>query len=84
MGDAAVIHEPASAAMPGAQFISIEPVRIGNGVSFEEQEHLRCMMSALYFMGGGFEGRHGAQLPLWLSFLPKAAERRGVRLAVQT
>ena len=32
----------------------------------------------------GFEKRHGAQLPLWLSFLRKAAERRGVRLAVQT
>uniref|UniRef100_A0A453B063 Box C/D snoRNA protein 1 n=9 Tax=Aegilops tauschii subsp. strangulata TaxID=200361 RepID=A0A453B063_AEGTS len=34
--------------------------------------------------GCGFEGRHGAQLLPWLSFLGKAAERRGVRLAVQT
>ena len=42
------------------------------------------MMSALYFMGGGFEGRRGAQLLPWLSFLRKAAERRGVRLTVQT
>ncbi|KAF7040578.1 hypothetical protein CFC21_050469 [Triticum aestivum] len=33
--------------------------------------------------GCGFEGRHGAQLPPWLSFLRKAAERRGVRLAFQ-
>ncbi|XP_037416071.1 putative box C/D snoRNA protein SPCC613.07 [Triticum dicoccoides] len=31
--------------------------------------------------GCSFEGRHGAQLPSWLSFLRKAAERRGVRLA---
>ena len=41
-------------------------------------------MSALYFMGGGFEGRHGAQLLPWLSFLRKATERRGVQLAAQT
>ncbi|XP_020190247.1 uncharacterized protein [Aegilops tauschii subsp. strangulata] len=33
--------------------------------------------------GCSFEGRHGAQLPPWLSFLRKAAERRGVRLAFQ-
>ena len=34
--------------------------------------------------GCGLEGRHGAQLPPWLTFLRKAAERRGVRLTVQT
>ncbi|XP_037425931.1 box C/D snoRNA protein 1-like [Triticum dicoccoides] len=34
--------------------------------------------------GCGIEERHGAQLPPWLTFLRKAAERRGVRLAVQT
>lgn len=31
--------------------------------------------------GCNFEGRHGAQLPSGLSYLRKAAERRGVRLA---
>uniref|UniRef100_A0A8R7PA51 HIT-type domain-containing protein n=1 Tax=Triticum urartu TaxID=4572 RepID=A0A8R7PA51_TRIUA len=34
--------------------------------------------------GHNFEERHGAQLPPWLTFLRKAAEHRGVRLAVQT